>query len=126
MMRDSKKKGKKTRRPKMKLGLPDLDQAKSAVLSSLRSPSRNAAIDIPSTNSSLGIVPSRASLSTKPSHTHTSHTHTPRRSPRMTHFCSFEVTHTKNKIWRGTSVHQPRERLPFLVTRFFFLKPVPP
>src|SRR6516162_7490046 len=38
MMRDSKKKGKKTRRPKMKLGLPDLDQAKSAVLSSLRSP----------------------------------------------------------------------------------------
>jgi len=38
MMRDSKKKGKKTRRPKMKLGLPDLDQAKSAVLNSLRSP----------------------------------------------------------------------------------------
>ena len=30
--------GKKARRPKMKLGLPDLDQAKSAVLNSLRSP----------------------------------------------------------------------------------------
>ncbi len=38
MMRDSKKKRKKTRRLKMKLGLPDLDQAKSAVLNSLRSP----------------------------------------------------------------------------------------
>ena len=38
MMRDSKTKGKKTRRPKMKLGLPDPDQAKSAELNSLRSP----------------------------------------------------------------------------------------
>jgi len=38
MMRDSKTKGKKSRRPKLKLGLPDLDQAKSDVLSSLRSP----------------------------------------------------------------------------------------
>jgi len=37
MMRDSTK-GKKTRRPKMKLGLPDPDQAKSAELNSLRSP----------------------------------------------------------------------------------------
>ena len=38
MMRDSKTKGKKTRRPKMKLGLPDPHQAKSAELNSLRSP----------------------------------------------------------------------------------------
>ena len=38
MMRDSETKGKKTRRPKMKHGLPDPDQAKSAVLNSLRSP----------------------------------------------------------------------------------------
>ena len=38
MMRKSKDIRKKTRRPKMKLGLPDLDHSKSAVLNSLRSP----------------------------------------------------------------------------------------
>jgi hypothetical protein len=38
MMRNSKGTRKKTRRPKMKLGLPDLDHAKSAVLNGLRSP----------------------------------------------------------------------------------------
>jgi site-specific recombinase XerD len=38
MMRKSKDIRKKTRRPRMKLGLPDLDHSKSAVLNSLRSP----------------------------------------------------------------------------------------
>jgi hypothetical protein len=38
MRRNSKGIRKKTRRPRMKLGLPDLDHAKSAVLNSLRSP----------------------------------------------------------------------------------------
>lgn len=38
MRRNQKSIGKKAHRPKMKLGLPDLDQAKAAVLSSLRSP----------------------------------------------------------------------------------------
>lgn len=38
MMRNSKGIRKKTRRPKTKLGLPDLDHAKSAVLNSLGSP----------------------------------------------------------------------------------------
>jgi hypothetical protein len=38
MKRNQKSGGKKAHRPKMKLGLPDLDQAKAAVLTSLRSP----------------------------------------------------------------------------------------
>jgi site-specific recombinase XerD len=38
MRRKPKRVGKKAHRPKTKLGLPDLDQAKAAVLSSLRSP----------------------------------------------------------------------------------------
>ena len=38
MRRNQKSIGKKAHRPKMKLGLPDLDQAKAAVLNSLRSP----------------------------------------------------------------------------------------
>jgi hypothetical protein len=38
MMRKQKWIGKKNQRPKMKLGLPDLDQARASVLSSLRSP----------------------------------------------------------------------------------------
>jgi hypothetical protein len=49
----------------------------------------------------------------------------PRRSPRMTRFCSFEVTHTENKIRRGTSTRQPRDAFLLVVTRFFFLKPFP-
>lgn len=38
MKRNQKSGGKKAHRPKMKLGLPDLDQSKAAVLTSLRSP----------------------------------------------------------------------------------------
>jgi hypothetical protein len=38
MRRKTNSVGKRAHRPKMKLGLPDLDQAKGAVLSSLRSP----------------------------------------------------------------------------------------
>ena len=38
MRRRSQRAGKKTARTKTKLGLPDLDQAKAAVLSTLRSP----------------------------------------------------------------------------------------
>ena len=38
MRRRSQRAGKKAARPKAKLGLPDLDQAKAAVLSTLRSP----------------------------------------------------------------------------------------
>jgi hypothetical protein len=38
MKRNQKSLAKKAHRPKMKLGLPDLDQAKAAVLTSLRSP----------------------------------------------------------------------------------------
>jgi len=38
MRRNHKSIGKKGQRPKMKLGLPDLDQAKAAVLNSLHSP----------------------------------------------------------------------------------------
>jgi hypothetical protein len=34
----TKQKGRKTRRPKARLGLPDLDQSKGAVIGSLRSP----------------------------------------------------------------------------------------
>jgi len=46
--------GKKARRPKMKLGLPDLDQSRSAVLNSLRSPGSQRGCGIPSMSSSLG------------------------------------------------------------------------
>ena len=38
MRRNRKFRARKPRRPKMKLGLPDLDQSRSAVLNSLRSP----------------------------------------------------------------------------------------
>ncbi len=38
MRRNQESIGKKAHRPKMKLGLPDLDQARAAVLNSLRSP----------------------------------------------------------------------------------------
>jgi hypothetical protein len=38
MRKNAKKAGRKRHRPKTKLGLPDLDQAKPAVLGSLRSP----------------------------------------------------------------------------------------
>jgi hypothetical protein len=38
MRKDAKEAGRKRHRPKTKLGLPDLDQAKAAVLGSLRSP----------------------------------------------------------------------------------------
>jgi hypothetical protein len=59
--------GKKVRRPKMKLGLPDQDQAKRAVLAPCAHRNPNVAIDIPSMNSLPGIVPSHACPSARPS-----------------------------------------------------------
>jgi hypothetical protein len=58
--------GRRYARLKLKLGLPDLEQAKAAVLASLRSRSLNAAISIRSMNLSLGIVPLRVCHSVKP------------------------------------------------------------
>ncbi len=50
-------------RPKTRLGLPDLDQSKAAVIGSLRSQSRSGVISMPLTNSSIGIVRNRGSRS---------------------------------------------------------------
>ena len=58
---------KKKPHPKTKLGLPDLDQAKAAVIGSLRSPESQPDINIPSMSSSTGIVPNLACPSTRPS-----------------------------------------------------------
>jgi hypothetical protein len=58
-------KGRKTIHAKRKLGLPDLEQAKSAVLASLRSLNRSAAIATQSTNLFSGIARSLACLSTR-------------------------------------------------------------
>src|ERR1035441_2121296 len=44
MSRHAKRKSSKLRRPKTKLGLPDLDHSKSAVLDSLRSPDRKSVV----------------------------------------------------------------------------------
>ena len=65
MMRNQKCVGKKIHLPKMKLGLPDLDQAKAAVLSSLRSPESQRSYQH-SVNLLRGIVPNPAYPSTGP------------------------------------------------------------
>ena len=65
MNRYAKRKSSKSKRPKTKLGLPDLDHSKSAVLDILRSPSRSVDIDRRSMNSFSGIALSRACRSTR-------------------------------------------------------------
>src|SRR5262245_46837441 len=52
-----KAKSRKIMRPKTKLGLPDLDQSKAAVIGSLRSSESQRGHGYASTNSSTGIVP---------------------------------------------------------------------
>jgi hypothetical protein len=58
-------KRKSAKRPKSKLGLPDLDHSRAAVLDCLVHPSPNAAIDMRSTNSFSGTAPSQGCRSTR-------------------------------------------------------------
>jgi hypothetical protein len=54
-----KQKRRKTKQPKTRLGLPDLDQSKASVIGSLRSPESQRGYRQLLTNSSIGIVQSR-------------------------------------------------------------------
>jgi hypothetical protein len=65
MSKRARRKSVTSKRPKSKLGLPDLDHSKAAVLDSLRSPESNAVIDMPSMSSFSGIVLSHGSPLTK-------------------------------------------------------------
>ena len=67
MRRMQKSVGRKAHRPKIKLGLPDLVKLKQRFSTACTHPSRSTAIDIPSMNSSAGIVPNPAYPSTRPS-----------------------------------------------------------
>ena len=57
----------KPKRPKTKLGLPDLDHSKSASWTAFVHPSPNVAIDTPLMNLFTGIAPSRDCPSTRSS-----------------------------------------------------------
>jgi hypothetical protein len=65
MRRRTTRKSGNQKRPKTKLGLPDLDHSKSAVLNSLRSPDRNEDTGTRLTSSFSGTAPSRACPSTR-------------------------------------------------------------
>ena len=54
-----KQKRRKIRRPKTRLGLPDLDQSKASVIGSCAHQNRNVVTGMPLTNSSIGIVQNR-------------------------------------------------------------------